>query len=112
MYRALIAAAAVFALTGCNTVAGFGNDVSAVGTALTSAANDSAKPAPKKQTAAKRAPTTKVAAKSTTTKTASKKATTTKVAATKPAKRTVKKSAPEPVVVDVVDTGKPFKPGK
>ena len=88
MYRALIAAAAVFALTGCNTVAGFGNDVSAVGTALTAAANDSAKPAPAKKqsatkTAAKKTTTTKVAAKSSATKSTTAKAAPKKASATK-----------------------------
>ncbi len=112
MHRALIVGAALLALVGCGTVAGFGQDVAAVGTALTSASNEAARPAPvKKQTAtrtaAKKTTPTKVAAKST-----AKKTTTTKVAAKAPAKKTTKKVVAEPVKVEVVDTGKPFKPGK
>ncbi|MDP3738953.1 MAG: hypothetical protein Q8R02_16285 [Hyphomonadaceae bacterium] len=117
MHRALIAGTALLALVGCSTVAGFGQDVAAVGTALTSASNEAARPAPvKKQTAtrtaAKKTTPTKVAAKSTPTKSTAAKTTTTKVAAKAPAKKTTKKVVAEPVKVEVVDTGKPFKPGK
>jgi predicted small secreted protein len=122
MHRAMIIGATFLALAGCNTVSGFGQDVSAVGNALTSASNEAARPAPvKKQTAtktaAKKTTPTKVAAKSTAAKpaaktTAAKKTTATKVAAKSSTKKTTTKAAIQPATVEVVDTGKPFKPGK
>lgn len=111
MHRAMIIGATLFAFAGCSTVAGFGQDVAAAGNALTSASREAAGPAPKKQTAtrtaARKTTPTKVAAKSTSTKT-----TATKVAAKSPAGTVKKKTVAEPAKVEVVDTGKPFKPGK
>ena len=46
MHRAMIIGATLLALAGCNTVSGFGRDVSAIGNALTSASNEAARPAP------------------------------------------------------------------
>lgn len=118
MHRAMIIGATLFAFAGCSTVAGFGQDVAAAGNALTSASKEAAGPAPKKQTAARKTTPTKVAARSTSAKStaakpaAARKTTPTKVAAKSPARKTTKKTVVEPAKVDVVETGKPFKPGK
>ena len=122
MHRAMIIGATLLALAGCNTVSGFGRDVSAIGNALTSASNEAARPAPvRKQTAtkttAKKTTPTKVAAGSTAAKpaaktTVAKKPTATRVAAKSSTNKTTSKAVAEPAKVEVVDTGKPFKPGK